>query len=300
MIEIKNELMKELISRRYPQTIFSMNSPREPFSIYVNSTGFSQSTPLLAQSKEYYNLLQGMNLEELTKLNNEEKEKKRLEYEKQDKYLFFNQLDANADFEYWCKFSGWTLEQAIALSLGKDPKKVNSNSISIYLPHSPFAAEYIRRRELITHEMRSLLIDGKITPDHFITWAKHNNIDISKELEEVISNRQEFVDWRKKYSDLERLHNDLKNANDTNLVSLQQKNSHQNEQINKLTKEKESLIAQIKVYKQEKSATAIKEKPFHPREKETLLKIIAAISVDAYGYDPTSKNKRYLKHQLYM
>ena len=88
MIELKQSLMKELISGKYPQVVFSMNSPGEPFSIYVKSAGFPQSIPLLAQVNEHYDLLQSMNFEELTKLNNEEKEKKKLEYEEQDKYHF--------------------------------------------------------------------------------------------------------------------------------------------------------------------------------------------------------------------
>ena len=233
--------MKELISGKYPQVVFSMNSPGEPFSIYVKSAGFPQSIPLLAQVNEHYDLLQSMNFEELTKLNNEEKEKKKLEYEEQDKYHFFSQPDANADFGYWCKFSSWTSEQAIALSLGKDPKKVDFNSICIHLPHSPFAAEYVSRRELFKNEMKPKLIDGKISLEFFVLWVKNNNIQIPNELEDIISNRQEFVDWKQKYISLEKLHNDFKNAGSTKLASLQQKNDHQNEQINKLTKEKEKL-----------------------------------------------------------
>ena len=49
--------------------------------------------------------------------------------QEEERKKFYNQPDANADFDYYCKCPYWTLDEAIALSLGKDPVKVNWNTV---------------------------------------------------------------------------------------------------------------------------------------------------------------------------
>jgi hypothetical protein len=46
---------------------------------------------------------------------------------------FYNQAKAQADFAYWLPMDFWTLDEAVALSLGKDPREVNMASIERYL-----------------------------------------------------------------------------------------------------------------------------------------------------------------------
>eukprot|EP01031_Cornospumella_fuschlensis_P007686 gene7686-9515_t len=43
----------------------------------------------------------------------------------QEAARFYNLPRAQADLEYWCKFDQWTVEEATALLLGKDPLAVN-------------------------------------------------------------------------------------------------------------------------------------------------------------------------------
>lgn len=45
--------------------------------------------------------------------------------EKEERARPFNQPSADADFGHWAKMSYWTLDECVALSLGKDPKTVN-------------------------------------------------------------------------------------------------------------------------------------------------------------------------------
>jgi hypothetical protein len=52
---------------------------------------------------------------------------------------FFNQPHAAADFEHWSKLAHWTLDEAVALSSGKAPERVNWEAVSKYLQLSSFA-----------------------------------------------------------------------------------------------------------------------------------------------------------------
>ncbi len=46
---------------------------------------------------------------------------------------FYNQAKAQADFSYWLPMDFWTLDEAVALSLGKDPREVNMASVERHL-----------------------------------------------------------------------------------------------------------------------------------------------------------------------
>jgi len=100
------------------------------------------------------------------------------EHESDDRALFFNQPAANADFRYWSRMACWSLEEAIALSLGKDPKLVYGSSFSEAkdwqaIERSPFPAEYERRSELArrAHSMHQLF--DPVQPADFLTWANY-------------------------------------------------------------------------------------------------------------------------------
>jgi hypothetical protein len=46
----------------------------------------------------------------------------RVKAEQEEGERFFNRPHANADFDHWSKAAHWTLDEAIALSLGKAPE----------------------------------------------------------------------------------------------------------------------------------------------------------------------------------
>ena len=57
--------------------------------------------------------------------------------EKEERGRFFNQPHAAADFEHWSKLAHWTLDEAVALSFGKAPERVNWEAVSKYLQLLP-------------------------------------------------------------------------------------------------------------------------------------------------------------------
>jgi hypothetical protein len=55
---------------------------------------------------------------------------------KEEAGKFYNQAKAQADFAYWLSMDFWTLDEAVALSLGKDPREVNMASIESHIEKS--------------------------------------------------------------------------------------------------------------------------------------------------------------------
>ena len=70
---------------------------------------------------------------DLQALVKKEQEKQRAELaakaEGEERARFFNQPSANADFDHWSKAAHWTLDEAVALSMGKAPERVTWESV---------------------------------------------------------------------------------------------------------------------------------------------------------------------------
>jgi hypothetical protein len=49
-----------------------------------------------------------------------------------DKEQFFNAPEADAEPDYWGKMEFWSLEEALALSVGKNPKVANEANLAAY------------------------------------------------------------------------------------------------------------------------------------------------------------------------
>ncbi|MGH6854785.1 MAG: hypothetical protein ACREDX_06615 [Aestuariivirga sp.] len=72
----------------------------------------------------------------------------RVKAEEDEAQRFLNQPYARADFEHWSKAAYWSIEEAVALSLGREPKVVHWKSVASYRQVSKFAQDYKNRRDL--------------------------------------------------------------------------------------------------------------------------------------------------------
>jgi hypothetical protein len=102
---------------------------------------------------------------------------------------FFNQPHAGADFEHWSKLAHWTLDEAVALSLGKAPERVNWETVSKYLQLSTFAVQYSRRRELALRAAQWKQLYDPVLPGIFLAWAKRLEIEVPAALVEAVQKR---------------------------------------------------------------------------------------------------------------
>lgn len=60
----------------------------------------------------------------------------------EDRRLYLTLFWGSADFDHYCKMAYWTLDECVALSLGKDPKRVNWKVVQPHTDNSCFAFRY--------------------------------------------------------------------------------------------------------------------------------------------------------------
>ena len=144
------DLIEYLVVRRFPFA----NALRGPPSLLSMAGGnaYADRQSGLPEIETYKEELRNKRPAELQKLYDEELAKEAAEQialaESEEQSRFFNQPYAKADVGHWSKTAYWTLDEAIALSLGKAPEQVTSETTKPFVDVSPFAHQYWRRRDL--------------------------------------------------------------------------------------------------------------------------------------------------------
>jgi hypothetical protein len=137
-----------LVLRRFPNA----GQLKIPVSIGPGTRYVPDTRKLRADVEAYDAQLRALPPNELSALHVAEKEKeaeqRRLKAEAEERALYFHQPIANADYEYWSRMAHWSLDEAIALSFGKAPERVNWGNVNGFVEISPFAFQYSRRRVL--------------------------------------------------------------------------------------------------------------------------------------------------------
>jgi hypothetical protein len=124
----------------------------------------------------------------------------------EERERFFNQPHAAADFEHWSKLAHWTLDEAVALSFGKAPERVNWEAVSKYLQLSFFAVQYGHRRELALRAAQWKQLYDPVLPGIFLAWAKGLEIELPAALVEAVQKRGPIRDWKSLYDESAALH----------------------------------------------------------------------------------------------
>jgi hypothetical protein len=108
-------------------------------------------------------------------------------YEKRaEKQQFFNRPEAGADFSHWARMSYWSAEEAVALILGKDPKRVNLINLDEYSTTvSPFIQKYKKLKELIDRTVEMEDPPHRATPRQCVEWARKIDSEIPVELQKL-------------------------------------------------------------------------------------------------------------------
>ena len=123
---------------------------------------------------------------------------------REEQERFFNLSSADADLSHWSKAALWSLDEAIALSLGKAPELVKWGTVKLYVQLSPFALKYSRLSELASRAQHCQELSNPVRPKDFIAWARRNEIDFPEELIRLVESRcGAITDWKGKHDDLE-------------------------------------------------------------------------------------------------
>jgi hypothetical protein len=247
-----------------------------------------------AEVSAYKKQLQTMPERDLVALYNEEKVKEiaelQAEAERNERTSFFNLPTSAADFEHWGKAACWTLEEAVALSFGKEPTLVNWNRIKEHSRISAFVREYSRLRDLALRAKLTQQLFDLVLPGFYVAWARRNDISFPSKLEAVVlAHGHRVADWKTEYDELEKLANETIDAANERLAAEAKKMSD-------LIQERETLKQKIDQLEAEHTSQPTSEKPLSTKERDTLLKLILGMAIEQYNYDPEAPRSEAFKN----
>jgi hypothetical protein len=295
----KREAIKYLVARKYPALVLARLHPSLNAGMRAGSddVGPINRGRREGEATEYRRKLEALSSSELDALFVSEcaqaEVERQVAAQREEDARFFNLPYANADFEHWSKAAHWTLEEAVALSLGKAPEVVNSGTIQKYLEVSPFAFRYSRLLDLAKRATIWQKLFDPVMPIMFFNWTKDNEIEFPEALgEKIIKRSGEFLDWKGLFEKLKLQYEEdfaawRKTAQDQGDLLAKC-----NENIAILQSKLEE--SQAKLYAFAEAPAPAPEKRQSTREREGMLKVIYSMAIGGYGYNPSDRRSKVI------
>ena len=207
--------------------------------------------------------------------------------ERDERARFFNQAYANADLAHWSKAAHWTLDEAVALSFGRDPEVVKWDLVKEHVRVSRFAKQYSRVRDLAMRAKQWAQLYDPVLPGIFLAWAKRFDISYPAELEErVVAYGHSIQDWRTLYdqkkAQYDELHAHAKKVIDEANSTIRELNG----EVENLVKERDALLRQQDAADRAGELQDPTQQPLGTRAQNTLLKLVIGMAIAGYRYDP--------------
>lgn len=297
-----------LLRARFPTA--QLEDEAFPSRLTGNGLSSSESQKNVQHYKDELEALTPNELNQLilkTRTRYEEMAKEKANKEEQARS--FNQPHAKAHFEHWVKMAYWSIDEAVALSLGRDPNYVSWKHVQSLTSISPFAAQFSAKREIAIRAKTMGQLWEQTVPSNFLAWAKRVGFEFPVELiASVQALGIQIADWKTLYDGQKKLNETMQNQlvekHDSHMASLREHSAY----IDKTGEEQTRLIKRYKdlltikddtIAKREEHIQHLmtriaeieaqgqsKEKSLSVRERESLLKLIIGMAVDGYGYDP--------------
>ena len=193
----------------------------------------------------------------------------------EEKNRFFHDRSARADYGHWIGREAWTVDEATALLLGKSPEVVNWPSINPLVYKSPFA----RRYEMLRKDMRAAREAGQIrpadSPAGFIRYAKAAGFVLPADLQSLLAARPAEPELAEPEADESR---DAGVSTFRQLIEQNRKGG----QAAPDAAAPDAAQAEAKASVAERTIAAMRQ------EREVLLKMLGALALGRYGFDPAS------------
>jgi DNA repair exonuclease SbcCD ATPase subunit len=216
---------------------------------------------------------------------------------------FFNQPSSNADFEYWAKMSYWTIDEAVALSFGKDPRVVSWERLKSLVNVSAFAKKYDAKQVLVSRAETMGQLYKSTVPHIFLAWARRMQFDMPHELVATVEGLGiQISDWKTLFDQkdelFQKVQSQLAEERASRLADLKKHSEYLSEISDGHSKQIADYARIIDQYKSmhdslsarivelESVPPTTSEKRLGARERESLLRLIIAMAIDGYGYDP--------------
>ena len=131
--------------------------------------------------------------------------------QEQESARFFNAEEANANVDHWAKMPYWSVDEAVALLLGKEPEIVNWKKLKGMVVSSPFSKTYSKLLDLANRSVAAGIIQEDDLPNRFLQWAEEMNHDVPRALVDACAKySSELVPWKVLYEKLaERFEHEL-------------------------------------------------------------------------------------------
>ncbi|MEQ1719449.1 MAG: hypothetical protein ABL907_26235, partial [Hyphomicrobium sp.] len=259
---------------------------QKPMDAAYNGEVSCEWNKLISPPDKYRYELRKLPAEEIQRLVLGEREKHCNEIleqlAKKEAALFFNLPSAQANFEHYCKCANWTLDECIALSLAKEPRIVNWKTVQPYVSISPFARKYTDLRDLTLRAKWAGQLFDPVFPIIFLAWAKQWKIDIPDALlSGAVNDGMSIKSWQDRYADAVAQY-----KKDTEALTEKYgeviKKWH--EALAAARAESEGLRRQLATATS--PSTIAPEEQFKGLERNSAFKLISAMSIVGYTYDP--------------
>ena len=195
----------------------------------------------------------------------------------QEAELFYNKPFAQADYRHWSRAPYWTLDEAISLTFGKDPRIVAPDKFLEFSHQDGFVKKYLELNDIVNRARKMKLLTDPIQPSVYIIWAKQSGYEIPADLESaIVNNAAHTTDWKLEHDKLKEVMAEKLRLTEARLHDIETEAAN-------ATQCKDTRIEQLKAQLEEATA-----KPLGTRERETLLKILIGMAVGGYGHDTKS------------
>ena len=274
----RKEIIEFLVLRKFRPLVLASLSAKLP----PGGTTTLDRVLRHEEKNKYRSELESLPVDRLQSLYESEQENSLTDMQREEEARFFNQPQAKADFDYWSKAEHWSLEEAVALAMGKAPELVSWAKIQSYAQVSPFVQKYGRLRDLAHRAVPWKKLYDPVLPTIFLRWANDNEITVPAELSEKVFNlKGEAADWKKNYDELHAMY-------DQHIADWKKIADQLTAEVlsgRKRISELEQVVLDSKTISVAPQAL----KPQSPVERQNMLKVIFSMAIRGYAYKPEDK-----------
>lgn len=285
MPKIPNETPVDfLVRRKFGRTewedVFSSHAPGAP---HKDAKAIEQFNESLAQ---YRKELAEKSPEELDRVYQEERRRFTAELatkaQREEDQRYFNQPSAMANYAHWTKCAHWSIDEAIALSVGRDPSALRWETVKSMTHISSLAREYAQRRDLAMRAVVWKQLFDPVLPTIFLAWASQYQIAVPPELTEGVQRFGGLIanwkDLHDKQADLVKTQQSTIENLQTALESSKRSVAKQAQLIELLERERDNRASQLLEHE---NAEAVDGK-----ERTSVAALVLGMALCKYRHDP--------------
>ena len=186
----------------------------------------------------------------------------------------------------------WSIDEAIALVFGKDPRVVNLKKVKevVYAQYK-FPQRYEEIYELAIRAVRFTQLYNPVIPTIFLAWAKRYNISYPAELEEqVLIYGGNIADWKTLYDDKVKELDGLRERGNERVQAFNQEIRSAAQIIEEKDQEILRLEEKLKTETKEIPKEVV-EKPLNKKTQDSLMKLFIGMVCAAYSYEDVIEDK---------